>query len=84
MISTGTQANLNSEKIRNSIIKIPKNFQEREKLVTLLSNLDQLIAFHQCKLNLLKNAKNRLLEKMFCDEKSQFPTIRFKEFTNTW
>ncbi len=21
---------------------------------------------------------------MFCDEKSQFPSIRFKEFTNAW
>ncbi|WP_329777093.1 restriction endonuclease subunit S, partial [Mycoplasma capricolum] len=36
------------------------------------------------KLILLKNTKNRLLEKMFCDEKSEFPSIRFKEFTNAW
>ncbi|MBT1403487.1 restriction endonuclease subunit S, partial [Mycoplasma bovis] len=32
----------------------------------------------------LKNLKSRLLDRMFCDEKSQFPSIRFKEFTNAW
>ncbi|WP_430000859.1 restriction endonuclease subunit S, partial [Mycoplasmopsis bovis] len=43
-----------------------------------------LITLHQRKLLSLKNLKSRLLDRMFCDEKSQFPSIRFKEFTNTW
>nr|WP_308507219.1 restriction endonuclease subunit S [Mycoplasmopsis agalactiae] len=57
---------------------------EQHKIGRLLSNLDSLIALHQRKLSSLKNLKNRLLDKMFCDEKSQFPSIRFKEFTNAW
>ncbi|MCE6056565.1 restriction endonuclease subunit S [Mycoplasmopsis agalactiae] len=57
---------------------------EQHKIGRLLSNLDSLIALHQRKLSSLKNLKNRLLDKMFCDEKSQFPSIRFKGFTNAW
>ncbi|WP_434335311.1 restriction endonuclease subunit S [Mycoplasma capricolum subsp. capricolum] len=57
---------------------------EQNKIGKIFSNLDSLITLHQRKLILLKNTKNRLLEKMFCDEKSQFPSIRFKEFTNAW
>ncbi|MBZ4212965.1 restriction endonuclease subunit S, partial [Mycoplasma sp. U97] len=36
------------------------------------------------KLEKLKNIKNMLLEKMFADEKTLKPAIRFKEFTNDW
>ncbi|WP_211305424.1 restriction endonuclease subunit S, partial [Metamycoplasma auris] len=49
-------------------IKVPK-FTEKLKISSLFSNLDSLITLHQRKLILLKNTKNRLLEKMFCDEK---------------
>ncbi|WP_434336329.1 restriction endonuclease subunit S [Mycoplasma capricolum] len=57
---------------------------EQHKILKTFNSLDSLITLHQRKLILLKNTKNRLLEKMFCDEKSQFPSIRFKEFTNAW
>ncbi|EIN15307.1 Type I restriction modification system specificity (S) subunit, HsdS [Mycoplasmopsis agalactiae 14628] len=57
---------------------------EQNKIGRLLANLDSLITLHQRKLSILKNLKNRLLDRMFCDEKSQFPSIRFKEFTNAW
>ncbi|CBH40837.1 restriction endonuclease subunit S [Mycoplasmopsis agalactiae] len=63
---------------------ISPNYLEQHRIGRLLSNLDSLIALHQRKLSSLKNLKNRLLDKMFCDEKSQFPSIRFKEFTNAW
>ncbi|WP_434325197.1 restriction endonuclease subunit S [Mycoplasma capricolum] len=84
LISTGTQANLNSEKVKNFVITLPINKKEQAKISSLFSNLDSLITLHQRKLILLKNTKNRLLEKMFCDEKSEFPSTRFKEFTNAW
>ncbi|WP_434338300.1 restriction endonuclease subunit S [Mycoplasma capricolum] len=66
-----------------NLYNIPKS-NEQSKISSLFSNLDSLITLHQRKLILLKNTKNRLLEKMFCDEKSEFPSIRFKEFTNAW
>ncbi|WP_429990363.1 restriction endonuclease subunit S, partial [Mycoplasmopsis bovis] len=57
---------------------------EQNKIGKIFYNLDSLITLHQRKLLSLKNLKSRLLDRMFCDEKSQFPSIRFKEFTNTW
>ncbi|QVK09411.1 restriction endonuclease subunit S [Mycoplasma mycoides] len=57
---------------------------EQHKILKTFNSIDSLITLHQRKLILLKNTKNRLLEKMFCDEKSEFPSIRFKEFTNAW
>ncbi|MFZ8223903.1 restriction endonuclease subunit S [Mycoplasmopsis bovis] len=84
LISTGTQANLNSEKVKSFGIFIPKNKSEQSKISSLFTHLDSLITLHQRKLLSLKNLKSRLLDRMFCDEKSQFPSIRFKEFTNAW
>ncbi|MBT1389832.1 restriction endonuclease subunit S, partial [Mycoplasma bovis] len=55
---------------------------EQNKIGKIFYNLDSLITLHQRKLLSLKNLKSRLLDRMFCDEKSQFPSIRFKEFTN--
>ncbi|WP_429987934.1 restriction endonuclease subunit S [Mycoplasmopsis bovis] len=57
---------------------------EQNKIGKIFYNLDSLITLHQRKLLSLKNLKSRLLDRMFCDEKSQFPSIRFKEFTNVW
>ncbi|WFQ95509.1 restriction endonuclease subunit S [Mycoplasma feriruminatoris] len=66
-----------------NIYIVPCN-KEQYKISSLFSNLDSLITLHQRKYLALKNLKNTLLEKMFCDEKSKFPHIRFKEFTNAW
>ncbi|MBT1413124.1 restriction endonuclease subunit S, partial [Mycoplasma bovis] len=77
LISTGTQANLNSEKVKSFGIFIPKNKSEQSKISSLFTHLDSLITLHQRKLLSLKNLKSRLLDRMFCDEKSQFPSIRF-------
>ncbi|WP_438340632.1 restriction endonuclease subunit S [Mycoplasma sp. 125] len=60
------------------------NFKEENKLGHLFDNINSLITLHQRKLNALENIKKTLLEKMFADEKSAFPSIRFKEFTNAW
>ncbi|MCE6115415.1 restriction endonuclease subunit S [Mycoplasmopsis agalactiae] len=74
---------LNLKQFEDNLLNLPV-LQEQNKIAKLFSNLDSLIALHQRKLSSLKNLKNRLLDKMFCDEKSQFPSIRFKEFTNAW
>uniref|UniRef100_UPI003D29C7E1 restriction endonuclease subunit S n=2 Tax=Mycoplasmopsis bovis TaxID=28903 RepID=UPI003D29C7E1 len=66
-----------------NIYNLP-SIPEQSKISSLFTYLDSLITLHQRKLLSLKNLKSRLLDRMFCDEKSQFPSIRFKEFTNTW
>ena len=65
LISTGTQANLNAEKVREAIISIPLSKEEQDKISGLLFKVDSLITLHQRKLEKLKNIKLALLEKMF-------------------
>ncbi|MBZ4227089.1 restriction endonuclease subunit S, partial [Mycoplasma tauri] len=64
-------------------VSFPNKIQQR-KIGDLFSHLNSLITLHQRKLEKLKNIKNMLLEKMFADEKTLKPAIRFKEFTNDW
>ncbi|WP_423479180.1 restriction endonuclease subunit S [Mycoplasmopsis bovis] len=76
--------NINQTALKKTLFLFPPNIYEQQKIGNVLYYLDSLITLHQRKLLSLKNLKSRLLDRMFCDEKSQFPSIRFKEFTNTW
>lgn len=48
LISTGTQANLNAEKVKNLVISLPSNINEAKLLSVLFSYFDNLITLHQC------------------------------------
>ncbi|QRF87282.1 restriction endonuclease subunit S [Mycoplasmopsis bovis] len=76
--------NINQTALKKTLFLFPPNIYEQQKIGNVLYYLDSLITLHQRKLSSLKNLKNRLLDRMFCDEKSQFPSIRFTEFTNAW
>lgn len=65
LISTGTQSNLNAEKIKKLDLFIPKNDIEKRNIGYLFNYLDSLITLHQRKCEKLKNIKKSLLEKMF-------------------
>lgn len=64
LISTGTQANLNAEKVKNLMINIPKEKKEMKQLSECLFNLDNLITLHQRKYEKLLDVKKAFLEKM--------------------
>ena len=49
LISTGTQANLNAEKVKKLKITIPANIDEQSRLGTLFNRIDYLITLHQRK-----------------------------------
>ncbi len=49
LVSTGTQANLNAEKVKNLSIRIPSESDERKKISSMLMSLDNLITLHQRK-----------------------------------
>ncbi|UOE63448.1 restriction endonuclease subunit S [Mycoplasmopsis bovis] len=76
--------NISDNDFFNVNLTAPSTQVEQENIAKLIYKLDSLITLHQRKLLSLKNLKSRLLDRMFCDEKSQFPSIRFKEFTNAW
>ena len=50
VISTGTQRNLNAQKVKELMINIPISELEKEKIGNLFTSLDHLITLHQRKL----------------------------------
>ena len=63
-ISTGTQRNLNADKVKSFSLDVPSN-EEASEISAYFANLDTLITLHQRKLELLRNIKKSLLDRMF-------------------
>ena len=59
-----TVNNLNKELVGNAVVPVPSK-EEQRAVGQALDNLDNLITLHQRKLDLLKNLKKSLLDKMF-------------------
>lgn len=57
---------------------------EQKKIGVYFSNLDHLITLHQRKYERLVNVKRSMLVKMFPQNGSKVPEIRFKGFTDDW
>ncbi|MDW8705618.1 restriction endonuclease subunit S [Streptococcus suis] len=64
LISTGTQGNLNAQKLKEYIIPLP-TLPEQEAIGTFFQTLDQEIAQVEDKLASLKEMKKTLLRKLF-------------------
>ena len=60
------------------------NIQEQIKIGAYLDNLDHLITLHQRKCDKLQKIKKSMLEKMFPQNESKKPEIRFKGFNDDW
>lgn len=66
-----------------SEILIPKpKKSEQQKIASCLSSLDDLIAAHSQKLELLKDHKKGVMQNLFPQEGETVPKYRFKEFEN--
>lgn len=65
LVSTGTQRNLNANKVKNFTLSVPSNIHELIKVSKLLMNIDKVIDFHQSKLDNLIKLKTVYLNKMF-------------------
>ena len=64
-------------------IPVP-HIEEQRKIGLFLTQLDHLITLHQRKFEKLTNVKKSMLEKMFPQNGSSYPEIRFKGFTDPW
>ncbi|UXE89315.1 restriction endonuclease subunit S [Limosilactobacillus reuteri] len=73
---------LNAETLKIIPIKLPL-LTEQNYIGSTLSKIDKLITLQQRKLELLKEIKKGLLQKMFAD-KSKFPILRFEGFHDEW
>ncbi len=83
MISTGTQRNLNADKVKNLVIRVPSE-EERKQIGLFFQNLDNTINLHQREIEQLRVLKRGLLQKMFPKEGQLTPEIRFPGFTEAW
>ena len=57
---------------------------EQQAISDFFRQLDNLITLHQRKFEKLTNVKKSMLEKMFPQNGSSYPEIRFKGFTDPW
>ena len=79
----GTQKFIALNKVRNLSIMYP-TISEQIQIGGFLEKLDNLITLHQRKCDKLVELKKSLLEKMFPQNNSVIPEIRFRGFTDDW
>ena len=65
-------------------IKFPSNILEQQKIGAFFKKLDDTIALHQRKLDLLKEQKKGYLQKMFPKNGAKVPELRFAGFADDW
>ena len=58
--------------------------EEQQKIGTFFKHLDDTIALHQRKLDLLKEQKKGFLQKMFPKNGAKVPELRFAGFADDW
>lgn len=73
-----------SKTVINSVSVSVPNFEEQQKIGSFFKQLDDTIALHQRKLDLLKETKKGFLQKMFPKNGAKVPEIRFPGFTGDW
>ncbi|MFS1159662.1 restriction endonuclease subunit S [Enterococcus lactis] len=76
--------NISKTKMMDISVPIPVNFEEQQKIGAFFKQLDDTIALHQSKLDLLKETKKGFLQKMFPKNGAKVPEIRFPGFTEDW
>ncbi|MGV1213038.1 restriction endonuclease subunit S [Enterococcus faecium] len=74
---------INKTEFGKTIINVP-SFEEQIKIGTFFKQLDDIIALHQRKLDLLKETKKGFLQKMFPKNGAKVPEVRFPGFTEDW
>ena len=80
--STGVPS-LSKTAINDIDVLAPKH-DEQQTIGQFFAALDDLITLHQRKFEKLTNVKKSMLEKMFPQNGSSYPEIRFKGFTDPW
>ncbi|MEX1536146.1 restriction endonuclease subunit S [Enterococcus sp. C47] len=83
--STGTSyPAINSSDLSNIEIHVPSKLSEQQKIGSFFKQLDDTIALHQRKLDLLKEQKKGYLQKMFPKNGAKVPELRFAGFADDW
>ena len=79
----GVQSKINKTDFKMIETRLP-NMDEQEKIGAFFKQLDDTIALHQRKLDLLKEQKKGYLQKMFPKNGAKVPELRFAGFADAW
>ena len=83
-ISTGDgRTNYNLGDYFELVVPVP-SIAEQKRIASYIQKLNRLITLHQRKYDKLTNVKKSMLGKMFPQNGSNVPEIRFKGFTEAW
>ena len=83
MAAAGTMQIVNKTECSELTTMVPK-LEEQKKIGQYFHTIGHLITLHQRKYDKLQIIKKAMLEKMFPQNGSCFPEIRFKGFTDSW
>ena len=83
-LAGGTRQRISRGNLANFNVPIPVKKTEQDAIGMFFGYLDNLITLHQRKFEKLTNVKKSMLEKMFPQNGSSYPEIRFKGFTDPW
>ena len=84
-LSFGTgQPLVKASELKNLELMMPTDMKEQMRIGMYLKNLDNLITLHQKKFEQLTILKKYMLQKMFPQNGSDKPEIRFDGFTDDW
>ena len=75
---------IKASELKNLKLFFPKKFGEQQKIGSFFKQLDETIALHQRKLDLLKEQKKGYLQKMFPKNGAKVPELRFAGFADDW
>ena len=75
---------INANDLAKIVVTVPSDKDEEEKIGALFRNLDILITLHQRKCDETKKLKKYMLQKMFPQNGTKVPEIRFEGFTDDW
>ncbi|BAX67406.1 type I restriction-modification system specificty subunit, truncated (plasmid) [Latilactobacillus sakei subsp. sakei DSM 20017 = JCM 1157] len=73
-----------SKTVINSVGASVPSYEEQQKIGSFFQQLDETIALHQRKLDLLKEQKKGYLQKMFPKNGEKVPELRFTGFADDW
>ena len=79
-----TMPSINTEILKNTTLVFPTSLEEQGQIGLHFAHLDNLLTLYQRKLDRLVILKQAMLEKMFPQNGSNVPEVRFTGFTGPW
>ena len=84
LVQIGALPSYNASDVEGINIYLPQSLEEQKQIGSFFEKVNDLITLHQRKLDLLKDKKKALLQKMFPKEGETVPELRFPGFTQPW